>query len=160
MKRILATILILALILPGCSVKEKANFYYCRKEYQFNAQDSVIVSEKRDISGHTNNLEFLLSLYMMGPLDADYSLPFPDNVALKGIFFSNDYLTIELTHADILSDSEFSLACACIALTCFELTEVKTVSIISGSRILNLDASMLTLYDSGIPVESTDGGEI
>ena len=160
MKRILAVLLILALILPGCAVKDRANFYYCRKEYQYKAQDSVIVSEKRDISGHENNLEFLVSLYLMGPLDAEYSLPFPENVKLKGIYFSNDYLTIELTHADALSDAEFSLACACMALTCLELTEAKTVSVISGSRILNLDASMLTLYDSGIPMESTDGGEI
>lgn len=160
MKRINVIILILALILPGCAVQDTTSFYYCRKEYLYNAQDSVIVSEKRDVSGHTNNLEFLLSLYLMGPLDTEYQSPFPENVTLKGVYTSDDFLTIELTPADSLADADFSLACACIALTCLELTPVKTVAIISGSRILNLDADILTLYDSGIPVESTNGGEI
>jgi len=158
MKRFFAVLILFSILLPGCGVKEQALFYYCNTEFLHDTQDSVIVSEKRDISAHSGDLPFLISLYLMGPLEKEYVSPFPAGVKLIDTQISADSLTITLDEINNLSDYEYTLACACMALTCMELSAVKMVTVTSGDRTITIDPNMLTLYDSGIPIESTTGG--
>jgi len=158
MKRLFCAALVVLMLFSGCAAKEHANFYYRRTEYQYDAEDSVIVSERRDITGHDGHLPFLISLYLMGPLEKDYVSPFPSSVKLLTTQTQDNNLTVYLTDCSSLSDAEYTLACTCMALTCLEFTNVNTVTVTSAERTITIDPGMLTLYDSGIPVESTNGG--
>ena len=154
MKKHLSLFLVILLLLSGCSAKDHAKFYYSRSEFQYHSPDSVIVSEYRDITGHANDLSFLISLYLMGPLEKDYVSLFPSGVRLLNAELAEKHLTVET-----LSDSEYSLACACMALTCLELTDAQDVTITSGSRSVTIDPNQLTICDSGTPIETTTGGQ-
>lgn len=159
MKKYLSLFLIILLLISGCSGKDHAKFYYSRLEFQYHSPDSVIVSEYRDITGHANDLSFLISLYLMGPLEKDYVSLFPSGVRLLDVELAEKHLTIELSEIETLSDAEYSLACACMALTCLELTDAQDVTITSGSRSVTIDPNQLTIYDSGTPIETTTGGQ-
>ena len=158
MKRLIAVLLLIALILCGCSSKPEASFYYCRANFQEEPIDSIIGSEKRDITGHEHQLSFLISLYLMGPSNKDLINPFPADVQLLGTQVAGNNLTVTLTDMDAVSDSRFTVASACMALTCFEISNYENVTVISGKRTITMNSGMLTLHDSGIPVESTIGG--
>ena len=158
MKKFTAFCLLIALLLAGCSSKVTAPFYYCRTDFQEEAIDSLLVSEKRDITGHKYQLDFLISLYLMGPSGKDLVSPFPAGVQLVETHVSNNYLTITLTEMDDISDFQYSIACGCMALTCFEISTYDTVTILSGDRSITMDPSILTVYDSGLPIETNNGG--
>ena len=76
MKRSLCILLcVLFLIgLCGCSTPlsgsgEPVSFYYRRADFQYHGTDNVIVPEQREISGHGGDLHYMISLYLVGPLD-------------------------------------------------------------------------------------------
>jgi len=159
MKRFACLVLCILLLTCGCTSKETAMFYYQRADFQYDALNGVIVSEKRDITGHQAHMSFLLSLYLMGPQKAEYTSPFPSGTNLLSVEKANDTLVITLTDVkNALTESEFALACACMTMTCLELTSIETVTIVSGERSMSLTQDMITLYDSGTPVETTTGG--
>jgi len=91
-------------------------------------------------------------------LEQEFVSVFPSNVKLLRTHFEQNHIDIEISPLSGLTDAEYSLACACMALTCFELTEASSVTITSENRTITIDPSMLTLYDSGIPIEATVGG--
>lgn len=155
---------ILLFSLCSCSVpneksKSDTYFYYRRAEYQFSEQsDSIIVPEKRDISGHGKDLPYILSLYLMGPLSEELKSPFPSYTKLISAEIKNDILTIELTDStSVMSGSRFSLACGCMALTCMELVDVSAVTIHCGDKIISLHAEDILLQDTK-PIETQKGG--
>ena len=158
MKRAIALVLLTVLILCGCSAKTKTPFYYCRSNFQNVPIESIFASESRDVTGHEHQLNFLISLYLMGPSAKDYVNPFPADVHLQSTEITGNRLTVHLTSMDAVSDSRFSIASACMALTCFEISRYETVTIVSGSRSITLNANMLTLNDSNIPTDTTTGG--
>lgn len=159
MKRILILLLCVLLLTSGCSARETANFYYQRAYFQYDTADGVIVAEERDISGHDNHMSFLLSLYLLGPQNAELISPLPAGTKLLSLERTGDTLVITLTDVgDSLTESEFSLACACLTMTCAELTRIQSVTTVSGEHSLTLTRDMLTLYDSGAPIETTTGG--
>lgn len=160
----ICTSLLLLLSLCSCAFpsgkgKSDTNFYYRRTEYQFNKDPaSIIVPEKRDISGHGEDIPYILSLYLMGPLSEDLKSPFPSYTKLISAEVNADTLSIELTDASsIMSGSKFSLACGCMALTCLELVDVSTVVIHCGDKIISLQADDILLQDTK-SVEVTEGG--
>ena len=64
-------------------------------------------------------------------------------------------LTIEISNTSaLLSDAEFSLACACLSMTCMGLANVENVTIVSGSRSLTLSRDNLLLNDTITPEET------
>ena len=157
--RIFLSIILLVAMLTGCALSKpnasKVTFYYSRGEFSFGTEDSVIVSEERDITGHEGEMFYILSLYLMGPLDEDLTSAFPTNTRLVRYSASDGRLTVELTSVDdIMSDAEFSLACSCLSLTCTELTRYDRVTVISGSRSMTLHPSDLMLVDAPNPTES------
>ena len=88
MKRFFCLLLCLCLFLPGCSgelMKNPVTFYYPRQEYRYGAEDGVISSEQREASGHTNDLRYLLSLYLIGPSSDELVSPLPWGTRLLGV---------------------------------------------------------------------------
>lgn len=165
MKRILSMLLIISLLLSlgGCGFgggkrKDHAIFYYRRASYLYGQENGVIASEKRDISDHAGDLSYLLSLYLIGPLDEELESPFPKTTRLTSVRDNGETMQVVLSNiGSALSDSEFSLACACLTLTCLELSNATEVTIISGERTVTMTRESLVLYD-GSSTETTNGG--
>lgn len=156
MRHLILFLLVSCQILTGCSVigeriKEPVPFYYVREDYQ-ESMEQVILSEVREASGHRNDLPYLLALYSMGPTSEGLVSPFPKNTRMTLITRADN--SIELSLSDgvlILTDAEFTLAGACIAKTCMELTDVEQVTIICGDRTITISDDNLLLSSDVIP---------
>ena len=156
MRRLILFLLVSCLLLSGCSaigerIKEPVPFYYVREDYQ-ESMEQVILSEVREASGHRNDLPYLLALYSMGPTSDGLVSPLPKNTRMTLITCADN--SIELSLSDgvlILTDAEFTLAGACIAKTCMELTDVEQVTIICGDRTITISDDNLLLSSDVIP---------
>lgn len=165
MKKWISIILCCVLFFTGCSfhsssLKEPVSFYYPRNSYVYQTENAVMAPEAREALGHTQDLSYLINLYLAGPLSENLHSPFPADTKLIAITRHNKTLSIELTDSSrSLSDAQFSLACACFARTCIELSESHTVVITSGSRTLSTSMEELLLVDSStMGLTDSDGG--
>lgn len=155
MKRIILFFLLLSLCLSGCSslgerIKEPVTFYYPRSEYSYFSPDGVIVSEEREASGHKDDLNYLLALYLMGPTTEGLVSSFPPTTKIFSLSATKKEITIQITNYDsTMSDVNFSLACACVSMTCFELSDCELVTVKSGNRSVSIARNSTTLSDSG-----------
>lgn len=160
MKRLICLILSAAALLSllsGCAqqMKEPVTFYYLRDAYAEN-MELPIVGEQREVTGYRDNLKYLLSFYLMGPIGKKLVSPLPRGTLLYTIDQEGNVLTIEISNTSaLLSDAEFSLACACLSLTCMGLTDAQEVTIVSGSRSLTLSRDSLLLSDTITPEETS-----
>lgn len=171
MKRILCLILAVALFgaLVGCHYKdggeflEPVEFYYPRlsEHFLYGAQDGVLASEMREASGHTDDLDYLIPMYLRGPQDEKLRSPFPEGCTLVDVRSGGNMLVVILSEEfTTLEGMELTLACAGLARTCFGLTDVQRIRIDSSSdsktfaitlepdSILQLDDSSFTIPDS------------
>lgn len=157
MKRLTALILLLAMLLSGCSsIKESVRFYYVRRDYQSTLEE-VIVSEKREASGHEGDLSYLLTLYLMGPSDDSLRCLLPLGISVKSAFNQDGSLEVQLADTSkTLSDSDFSLACACLAMTCMNISQASEIHITSGSRSITMNRNNLILYDNITDTAATE----
>lgn len=155
MKRTIALILAVLCLtsMLGCKAANPLNrnevtFYYIRQQYQFSSQENVIAAETRALSGNSGDLGYLLTLYMLGPLDEELSSPFPKDVSILDIQREETRVMITLSAMDnTVSDSKFSLAGACLALTILDLTDCDTVQLFSGERNIILRREDILLTD-------------
>lgn len=162
MKRILSLILVCSLLLSGCGffgerIKEPVTFYYLCSNYQEDLC-CVIASEQREASGHSGDLPYLLALYSMGPTSDGLVSPLPTGSRITSAR-EDSQVRLDLgISVETMSDIEFSLACACLTLTCLEISDAEEVSIQCVDRVRTLDRASLTLYDSTAettPMEET-----
>ena len=161
MRRFLCAFLVSTLLFTMCScgfsdsIKDKGTFYYRRTEFLYGKDGSVMDSETKDITGHANDLSYLVALYMLGPTEDTLVSPFPKNVKLLSAQIEDQSILIQFTSLDrYMSDSDFTLACACLTLTCLGLTDATEVTIASGDRSITMTQDMLLLTDSIIPTET------
>lgn len=161
MKRMTLPLLLLCLLLWGCgsSGKESIEFYYLRTSYVYGSEDGVIAAETRE---HSGSLEYLLSLYLRGPLDDGLKSPFPAGCEILEIRQERRSLRLTLDQSlGQLKDLDRTLACACLARTCFGLTDVQEVRITSGgpegsSFSITISRDSLILEDSSSLPAQTD----
>lgn len=150
MKRTISLILLMCLFLSGCSIsgewiKEPVTFYYVHESYQKDMQE-VIASEVREASGHRNDLAYLLALYSMGPSTENLKSPLPRNTKIILTECTADRIELNLSeNALTITDADFTLASACIALTCMELTDAQQVTIICNDRNIVIREDSLLL---------------
>lgn len=152
MKRIACLILLFSMLLSGCNsfgerIKEPVTFYYVSEDYQRD-MNAVISSEMREASGHRGDLPYLLALYTMGPSTEGLRSPFEKNA--KIIPTEHTESGIVLSVSDIshtVTDAEFTLASACLAMTCMDLTNATQVTIICEDRSITLNRDNLMLYE-------------
>ena len=139
MKRTIALLLI-TLVLTGCAfsgnrIKEPVTFYYMRTHTDSNIYDDfflegVIGSEEREAADHRDNLEYLLSIYFRGPLDPTLTSPFPMGSRTLSIQLEDNQMTLLLNPIVAEgNDLDITIACACLAMTCMELSDATTVQI-------------------------------
>ena len=161
--RILAFFASLLLILSGCgsTQREGTLFYYCRdpEQYRYFEEDGVIHPETRDLMNHRNDIRYMVSLYLAGPMEEGVVSPFTKATKLISAELRDDTIHIELSgHNNILTDPEFSLACACLTLSCMDYMPCNAVTIVSGDRSITMDAQSILLYDP-LPQQETTEAE-
>jgi len=159
MKRCLTLILLFSLLLTGCSVygerlKEPVTFYYLRDQYQYFSQDGVISSEEREAAGHRDDLAYLLALYLIGPADESLVSPLPKGTRIYTTEQDENGITLKISNTtESMTDIEYSAACVCLALTCFDLTDAEQVTVNSGDRSIAISRDSILLYDNITAVE-------
>jgi len=153
MKRLICLILLFSFVLSGCSVlgeriKDPVTFYYIRKDYQTEMGD-VIAPEIREASGHRYDLPYLLALYSMGPSSEELYSPFPSNVPILPVEHSEEGLVLSLLE-DIhdMTEAEFTMASACLAMTCMELIDVEQVTVVCSDRSVTISDDNLLMPGS------------
>ena len=161
MKRFLCLLLILSLFLSGCQIpgeriKDPVTFYYVQSEYQsgnirpeFQTDiTSIIASEDREAAGHKDDLAYLLALYLMGPSEDDLVSPIPRGTQIFSVEETIAGISIKLSDtAKTMTDVEYTLACACLSLTCLELSNAEKVTVSSGSRAVTMTRENLLLLE-------------
>ena len=164
MKRLIIGILCISLILClfGCRKEAKTSdnkntviFYYLRKDVDFGSEHPLIAPERRTELSSGDTLEYLLALFMIGPVDDKLYSPFPSGLRVEKIQQENGKLVI--TFNTVLTEvTGFLLTqiCACIAMTCTSLTGEETVSICALDSnfilqtVMEFSTSDLFLYDN------------
>lgn len=149
----LCAVLVLLSVIAGCSFphnefEETVQFYYRRAEYSYHSQEPVIAAERREVTGHRSDMDYLVTLYLMGPIDKELALPFPAGTRLEQIQKEEKSLTVKLSDTGrALTDVRFSLACACLSETCIGMGDFDSITIISGARSLTTSSEDLLLTD-------------
>lgn len=159
MKRLVYLLLTCCFFLCGCQLvgerlKDPVTFFYVKTEYDYFTQNGIIAGEPREASGHRDDLSYLLALYMMGPAEEELESPLPRGVMLYSAEQTADGIILNISnHESTMSDADFSLSCACLSLTCFDITDTQSVTVISGTRTITMDRDIIALYDSSINSE-------
>lgn len=159
MKKIILFLILLSIAIPfsGCGYtqSETVSFFYPRASYFYDRPDGIISTEERDASGHTEDTQYLLLLYLMGPSNQNLVSAFPSNTRLISGSINGNRMLVNLSDSsDSLSDAEYSLACTCLALTCMKATGTEEIIITSGSRTQTIREDMLLLYEEPFPATS------
>ena len=117
--------------------------------------DAVIIGEvwedasNKESYGQRRDLAYLMALYLMGPIDDNHETPLPPGTRIYSSENNDGIVQLELSEAArSLSDAEFSMAGACLALTCFEVSDCIRVNIVNGDRTLSLTEETLTMFDT------------
>ena len=160
MKRFISMILVFSILLSGCSffgerIKNSVTVYYLCDNYE-EELCCVIVPEEREASGHIGDLPYLLALYLMGPTNEEsLSSPYPGlQLSAKQ---SGNHIDLDLKNLPAaVSEIDFSLICACLAMTSLDITGAEDVTIYSGERTRTLSRESLTLYDTDVEPISTE----
>lgn len=160
MKKLTAVFLLSALVfgLCGCSFfsgspKEPVEFFYPWADLETAMKQypacTAIGSEMREASGHTGELNYLLPLYLRGPLDPELKSPFPAGCQIVGIRWEQKTLHITLNGTFAQLDGlDLTTACSCLAKTCFGMTSAYQVCIEANSPDGNSTVSVVIKADS------------
>ncbi len=148
---------LIACVAEAPDLTASTNFFYRRVEPDYDAVDGMIASERRNILGVEDNLKAMLQLYFDGPQDAALISPFPKNLTVSHIWQQDTGILLDLSpELQTMSGIDLTLACACISMTCFDLTEAETVSLrvpgqlLNGQPILSMSRANLLLYDNSL----------
>ena len=159
------TILFLMVFLTGCAKEPEILFSYRQKDFQYGDPQAVIAQEVREAPGHENDPEYLLRMYLEGPLDDTLVSPFPKGTVLESITFSNQtvYVTLNEIYAG-LDGMDHTIASACMAQTCFSITNAETVVIKCnsqefGNKSITLTRDSLVFTDDATAPVTTEPTE-
>ena len=167
MKKWTAAALMCLLLLSGCGRSGKplfdpVYFYYPRVEYEYGYSDGVISWEAMDGTGYMEDYQYLLGEFFSGPVEEGYYNPFPEGTELLNAWVEEDIFFLELSQEALaLPEHQFNLGCACLSMTCFELTPVRAVSFRCGEKSLTIPRGEYLLMDDYIPdsgIQQEDGG--
>ena len=163
MRRIVCILLAAVLLCAaGCSgqrssIERPVSYYYCTTAESYEALRKSVSFEVRDGSAYGDDLQGLLNDYLRGPESDGLVNPFPDNCTVRSIQESDLDVRILLSSGfSRLSGIDLTLACVCMSLTVFELSDCQSVSI--GVQDALLDGkNEITLHRDDILLEYISG---
>lgn len=150
-------LLLALLLLAGCGADQESGenavkFYYLQAQIGYSSEDSVITWEHRSDNG---TLYETLTLYLQGPLSDELTSPFPAGTSLVEIDEEDQVLNLKLNaRLATLTGMELTLACTCLAKTCFAMTDAREVRIsandtlLDGVKYITITTDSLLLTDS------------
>ena len=154
MKRMILFLLILAAILSFTACQEEIapepSFYYLRTQdtIAYGREDALIVAVPQDFSQETE-LDILLQLYLDGPVDENQRNPFPKRTYLLRTIEQEDTLLLVLSREfSTLDGMPLTLAGACLAATCRDLTGFEKIQVRSGENIYDFDMNSYVFLDT------------
>ena len=140
MKKIICILIVFLLCFSGCHLgresQQNVQFYYLRNadNFVYGSSDGVVTYEERDATGYEQDIRYLLTLYLQGPVDETLESPFPAGCKLKDIALEADQISLLLnSNLTTLKGIDMTLACVCLAQTCFSMTNVQSVRIMAES---------------------------
>ncbi len=145
MKKILCVFLPLLLLLSLVSCAQghadprvPVTFYYRTREFGVEKGEKVISSEAREGFGHREDYIYLVDMYLRGPVTEKCISPFPAGTTLEQLDLMNDTVLIELSsHISLISGTELTIACVCLAKTVSQMTGMKAVRISAKGDLLD-----------------------
>lgn len=141
--------LLLVIGICGCGQSQDIRFFYPRAEILYGAPDGVIASETRDLNRNDFDLTYLLKLYLEGPISQELYSPFPRGTGLESLSYAGGQLFLVLSEPFASQENlEYMIACACMASTCFALTDAETVTIKTANTSITLTPESLVLEDT------------
>ena len=140
-KSIFLMLLILALLLTGCSHAKPGDdhfaFYYQAQNMKYDPDDSPFQAEYHH-QDEFSTLDEALAAYFIGPDSTELIDPFPAGLTLISYRESNGVLYLVLSDQFArLTGKDLTIACCCIAKTCLGMTEAHTVSISAENSLLD-----------------------
>lgn len=154
-RKIWLFLLAMLLLLCGCtnpepSSNKQVTFYYVRNEIDFQSENGVIAPEVWEIDNQSDDLAYLLSMYLQGPQSDTFRSPFPENLTLVQVQQQEAYLEVVVSHRlSNLTGIELTLACSCLAKTCMALSGIQEVRISAHEQLLD-GASYITITADSI----------
>ena len=151
MKRMISMVLLLCIFLSGCGIfseriKEPVTFYYIREDYPKD-MGNVIASEHREAAGHKGDLPYLLALYTMGPSTEGLRSPFTENTKIIPTEHTESGVVLSISGStETMTDAEYTLASACLAMTCMELANASQITVVCNDRSVTINHDNLILY--------------
>ena len=142
MKQVLCLLCMIALCicLFGCNnasneFKEPVDVFFCASTVVYNSKNGVFAREVRDFSGWNENIHGFLNEYITSSTNGKCTSPFPVGAWILRYEQKDTTANLVLNvHFSKLAPNELTLACACISMTLFGLTDVETVNLkIDGS---------------------------
>ena len=138
MKRILSVLLVILCLagLYGCGkstpvAEDQIVFYYPRVRFIYGQEDGVISSELREIPNRADDTSYVIRLYLNGPVSDELYSPFYSDTTLFSAERVDNTLYLTLSGKEINQKSQLqnTIAFACLAKTCFSLTDVSEIHI-------------------------------
>ena len=160
MKRIQFTVIAVLLLVLFCSCGNRSdfrapvNFYYCTDPIDYNTSTAVVSPEGREGFGYTEDPKALLDLYLQGPVSDGFRSPFPKGVYVDSIDCADAIVHLSLNSSfSQLSGSDLTLACTCVSMTVFDMTDCEAVRIcvtgglLDGKEYIELSRDELLFLD-------------
>lgn len=155
MKRILSLVLALLLLcaLAGCDTAAdgRSAFFYLRPRdaYAYGSEEAVVACEMRTFAVPVDDQQYLLQLYLDGPVSDQLENPFPQGTQLLSFQRSGHTLTIKLSEEFAALDGiRLTLACACLSNTCFRMTDADNLIILAKDKVYTYSRESFLFCDS------------
>ncbi len=132
-------ILCLAVSCAACGEEEAEHtaFYYLRTgdTIAHGQADALIAPVLRDSSEDTA-LDDILQLYVAGPTEEGFRNPFPKGTYLLSTIRRDEMLVVVLSREFTTLDGiQLTLAGACLAATCYDLTGLEHIQVRSSEQV-------------------------
>jgi len=150
--RVIAYLLIfVTLLFSGCgkqTLLAPESFYYPKTVYVQPDSNEVFAEEIRETDG-CPDLGAILDLYLLGPMNAGLRNPFPRDCQLVSWSVNGTQLELILTDEFAqLTGIHLVIACASLAKTCINLTDVTSVMIKTDTLLLDGDQFVIITKDN------------
>ena len=137
-------------------------FYYLAADTVYDGESTVLHKEIRDAAEYESDLVGLMDLYLKGPVSETFRSPFPRGVTVTRYAATANMINLELSSEFAqLSGINLTLACACLANTLFDLTELERVQILvtdaqlDGQTSITLDRDDILYWDDSSRADET-----